>query len=224
MPFVRSHRTIVLAGLTYHRLSPGGPLANTALWLVPTWHATGGLQIIQREQGKFHLAEQEKALNIPTPVIQGTRPCQWVLDYPWDVNGGSPVRLTAAVCYDATDLELAADMRDRSDVFVVPALNRDVNTFDQMAMALHYHMYQYVVVANNGSFGGSNSYAPFREAYVRQVFHLHGQPQATIAFLEIDDIPGLLARGTVGTAAEAPIPSARQSWKYPPAGWIPRKD
>ena len=53
----------------------------------------------------------------------------------------NPLWLTASICYDATDLSLAADLREHSDVFAIPALNMDVNTFDQMAMALHYHMF-----------------------------------------------------------------------------------
>ena len=58
-------------------------------------------------------------------------------------------------------------------------LNKDVKTFDQMALALHYHMFQLVVVANNGQYGGSNAYWPRSEDHVRQVFHTHGQPQAS---------------------------------------------
>jgi hypothetical protein len=128
--------------------------------------------------------------------------------------------LTAAICYDATDLSLAADLRDRSDVFAIPAFNRDVNTFDQMALALHYHMFQMVIVANNGGFGGSNAYAPYREDYQRQVLHLHGQPQATVAFLEIDDIPAFLRRraDALAQSRSAPNPSSAPTWKFPPAG------
>jgi len=62
-------------------------------------------------------------------------------------------------------------------VFAIPALNKDVTTFDQMALALHYHMFQMVIVANNGLFGGSNAYVPYKDAFRRQLFHLHGQPQ-----------------------------------------------
>lgn len=79
--------------------------------------------------------------------------------------------MTSSVCYDATDLRLAADLRGHSDVFAITALNKDVPTFDQMALALHYHMLQMVVVVNNGRYGGSNAYAPYRERDKSQVFH-----------------------------------------------------
>jgi hypothetical protein len=126
------------------------------------------------------------------------------------------------VCYDATDLALAADLRDQSDVFIVPSLNQDVNTFDQMAMALHYHMYQLVVVANNGSFGGSNAYLPYADAFVRQVFHLHGQPQGTIAFLEVDDLARFLERGQQESEDDSTKSTGSGRWKHPPAGRVRR--
>ena len=47
----------------------------------------------------------------------------------------------ASVCYDATDLTLAADLRSQSDLYIICALNRDVGTFDRLAEALHYHIY-----------------------------------------------------------------------------------
>ena len=145
-------------------------------------------------------------------VLQGFRPCQWLIGYPWSsADGTRPVWLTAAVCYDATDLGLAADLREVSDILAIPAFNKDVKTFDQMALALHYHMFQLVVVANNGQYGGSNAYWPRSDAHVGQVFHTHGQPQASIAFLEIDDIGAFLERHDVSG-------SNADDWKHPPAG------
>lgn len=212
VPFARAHKTLILTGLTYEELFSGRPLINSALWVIPEWSATHGLQLRTRRQGKRHLAPSEQAFNIPTAHVQGFRPCQWLIGFPWSSNGGaSPLWLTASVCYDATDLRMAADLRNESDVFAIPALNRDVRTFDQMALALHYHMFQLVIVANNGQYGGSNAYWPSQDALRRQIFHLHGQPQASIAFLEIDDIAEFLARhGHAHTASTG--------WKYPPAG------
>ena len=106
---------------------------------------------------------------------------------------------------------MAADLKDVSDVLAIPALNKDVKTFDQMALALHYHMFQLVVVANSGQYGGSNAYWPMKDAHVRQVFHTHGQPQASISFLEIDDIGAFLERHDVSGANA-------DDWKHPPAG------
>lgn len=103
-------------------------------------------------------------------------------------------------------------------MFAIPALNKDVKTFDQMALALHYHMFQLVVIANNGEYGGSNAYWPSSDIHRRQIFHLHGQPQASVAFLEIDDIENFLSRwDQVGEDAR-PKPKVPESWKYPPAG------
>ncbi|MDE2755889.1 MAG: hypothetical protein OXI92_04995, partial [Acidobacteriota bacterium] len=180
---------------------------------IPEWSDTYGLQIKTRRQGKANLAPNEQAFNRGgSQVLQGFRPCQWLIGYPWtSAEDTQPMWLTAAVCYDATDLGLAADLRSVSDVLAIPALNKDVKTFDQMALALHYHMFQLVVVANNGQYGGSNAYWPRSDAQIRQVFHTYGQPQASIAFLEIDDIAAFLERHDVSGAKAA-------AWKHPPAG------
>ena len=213
VPFARAHRAMILTGLTYEEILAGQPLVNSALWVIPEWSDVYGLQIKTRRQGKAHLAPNEQAFNGGgVDLLQGFRPCQWLIGYPWSsADGTRPVWLTAAVCYDATDLGLAADLKDVSDVLAIPALNKDVKTFDQMALALHYHMFQLVVVANNGQYGGSNAYWPRSDPHIRQVFHTHGQPQASIAFLEIDDIGAFLKRHDASGANA-------DDWKHPPAG------
>ena len=213
VPFARAHRAMILAGLTYEELLEGEPLVNSALWVIPEWSDAYGLQIRTRRQGKAYLAPTEQAFNGDgARVLQGFRPCQWLIGYPWSsADGNRPVWLTAAVCYDATDLGLAADLKNMSDVLAIPALNKDVKTFDQMALALHYHMFQLVIVANSGQYGGSNAYWPRSDAHIRQVFHTHGQPQASIAFLEIDDVGAFLERHDVSGANAV-------DWKHPPAG------
>lgn len=153
--------------------------------------------------------------------MRGFRPCQWLIGYPWFSNTSTrPAWLTASICYDATDLGLAADLRCVSDVLAIPVFNSDVKTFDQMSLALHYHMFQVVIVANNGLYGGSNAYWPSHDVHKRQVFHLHGQPQASIAFLEIDDIEDFLNRRArmEPPRADAVAGPARPRWKHRPAG------
>ena len=211
--FARSYRTLILTGLTYEELFHGEEWVNSALWIIPEWSNDHGLQIRIRRQGKFHLAHYEKNHH-----LQSFRPCQWLVGYPWCDGDEPPVWLTASVCYDATDLELVAILRKKSDVFAVPAYNPDIKTFDQMALALHYHMFQLVVVANNGQYGGSNAYWPRHNAHKRQLFHLHGQPQASMAFFEIDNIGNFLRRGMPNQ--QLPIPKhSPDGWKHPPAGW-----
>lgn len=221
LPFARAHKTIILAGLTYEELFVGQPLVNSALWIIPQWTKAQGLQVGVFRQGKQYLSPEEDKYNVLANNLQSFRPCQWLVGYEWSNDPENrPLWLTGSICYDATDLSLANDLKDKSDVFAIPSLNRDVKTFDQMALALHYHMFQFVVVANNGWYGGSNAYAPFSEAFERQVFHLHGQPQASIGFLEIDDI-GEFLRRKVDAKKRTPavvsgVPGAK--WKFPPAG------
>lgn len=212
VPFARAFKTAILAGITYERLVPSLPLVNSALWIIPRIVPGQGLQTVVRRQGKKHLSPMETPFNLSRQEIIGFRPCQWLIGYEWSSDRSKdPLWLTASVCYDATDLKLASDLRDKSDVFAIPALNQDVGTFDQMAQALHYHMFQMVLIANNGAFGGSNAHLPKGEAYERQVFHTHGQPQATISFFEIENIEDMKSRRTNGL-------NKIGKWKHPPAG------
>ncbi len=217
--FARSQHTIVLAGLTYERLTAQGPLVNSALWVVPSRSTLLGLTVRTYRQGKRHLAPLEAA-RFPGQ-IGGFRPAQLLIGYDWSNQPSDPpLWLSAAVCYDATDLSLVAALRDQSDVFLIPALNQDVQTFDQMALALHYHMYQLVVIANNGGFGGSNAYAPYAQRFESQVFHLHGNDAASIAFLELPDVAEFLARKDTPARPLGPPNPAQKHFKSPPAGLL----
>ena len=211
VPFARTHKAIVLAGLTYEEIVPVHPLINSALWVIPEYSPSQGLQIRIRRQGKAHLSLEEQKFNHDSKnIVQGFRPCQWLIGYPWSqTNRARPLWLTSTVCYDATDLALVADLRDRSDVLAIPAFNKDVTTFDQMALALHYHMFQLVIVANSGYYGGSNAYWPTSDRFTRQIFHTHGQPQVSISFLEIDAINDFVSRRDIAIGTK---------WKQPPAG------
>ena len=224
VPFARKHRCILLFGMVYHaepRLN-GSPLINSCQWLIPEWTNHSGFQLRAVEQGKLHLTADEMSL---TPAPVGFRPAQWLVQYMWSSNcDHRPLTITASVCYDATDLTLAADLRSRSDLYIICALNRDVGTFDRMSEALHYHMFQGVLLVNNGQFGGSSFYMPFNTQFHRQVFHLHGQPQVAIAFAEI--CPEKLVNrpkpdaitGQVLPRADSKRAPPEGSWKTPPAG------
>ena len=213
VPFARAHQTMILAGLTYEEVLTNQPYINSALWVIPEWSSRYGLQIRTRRQGKQHLAPNERKYNDGNKnVLRGFRPCQWLIGYPWsDINSNRPVWLTASVCYDATDLGLVSDLKSESDILAIPALNKDIKTFDQMALALHYHMFQLVLVVNNGKYGGSSAYWPMKKDHKRRIFHTHGQPQASIEFLEIDNIGHFLQRRDVSK-------NNTKVWKYPPAG------
>ena len=211
LPFVRRYKTIVLAGLTYEKLLDDDLPVNSALWILPKRPRDQGLQIQTRRQGKLYLAPAESQYD-----VGGFRPCQWLIGYPWSKNQPRPMWLSASVCYDATDLNLAADLREESDVYAIPSLNKDVDTFDQMSLALNYHMFQHVIVVNNGLYGGSNAYWPVHDKFRKQIFHLHGQPQATVAFFEIEDIRNVLERRRSAQGGDSS--GQRPVWKSPPAG------
>ncbi len=125
------------------------------------------------------MTPEEEELN-----IKGYRPCQHLIEV--HRENMSPFKISGAICYDATDISLAADLRDKTDIFIVLAHNQDVNTFDNMAAALHYHMYQHIVISNIGEFGGSTIQAPFKEPYERLITHVHGANQVSINVADID--------------------------------------
>lgn len=216
LPFVRSQKCIVLFGQVYHPkdFNPAANLINSCLWVIPEWNHTNGFQVRIVEQGKQNLTSDERTMFTPAPIE--FRPAQWIIEYQWDSNRlERPLKLSASICYDATDLGLASDLKSRSDLYIVCALNRDVGTFDRMSEGLHYHMYQGVIVVNNGQFGGSSFYMPFGESFHRQVFHLHGQPQASIAFAEIT--PEKLINRPSQNINTPPV----GEWKTHPANWNP---
>jgi hypothetical protein len=182
LPFVRRNRCMVCGGLVFHEPNPGDQcLINVAAWVIPVLQPTGTLDIQLIYQGKHHLTKEEKDLGI-FPF----RPAQWIFELFDGVSRQKLWAMSSAVCYDATDLALAADLRDHTEMFVVPAMNKDVGTFDNMAAALHYHMFQHVIVVNSGEFGGSSAHAPYKESHKRTVFHVHGNEQVAIGFFELD--------------------------------------
>lgn len=167
---------MIFAGLVFQEYS--GNLLNIARWIIPDYRESGRQWII-RDQGKHHMNANEKQLGI-FPF----RPCQHFIEVYGDDEG--PFIITGAICYDATDIKLAADLRDKTDLFVIVAHNKDVATFDNMASALHWHMYQHVVIANIGEFGGSTIQAPYKQPFDKLISHAHGVGQISISMADLD--------------------------------------
>ena len=208
-------RAMVFCGLVFHPADGTGPLVNTGRWLVPDFRPAGRA-ILYLDQGKRHLTEEEENLG-----VKPYRPCQRI------ISGGSADekwRISAALCYDATDLTLAADLAKLTDAFIVSALNQDVATFDNMAAALHYHMYQHLILVNTGEFGGSTAQAPYKDPYRKVLVHCHGNEQIAITICEINltdcrRLGGLELAGTtmVGHPVR-PRATHHPQMKCPPAG------
>lgn len=169
-------KSMILAGLVF--LDNDGKLVNIARWFLPDYRQTGRQWMI-RDQGKKNLTANEISLG-----VESYRPCQHIIE----VEGGAegPYRITGAICYDSTDLKLASDLKGKTDLFVVLAHNKDVNTFDAMATALHYHMYQHIAVVNKGEYGGTTIQAPYKQQYDRLISHVHGASQISISVSDLD--------------------------------------
>lgn len=169
---------IIFAGQTFVEHPYLKKPINRAVWLLRR-EGRAGRQIVRAYQGKQHGTSWEMETG-----VEGHRPYQ-VLVKLEDPLGRAAI-LTGAICYDATDLKLAADMRDISDGLVISALNKDIGTFDNMTAALQFHMHQPVMLANTGQYGGSNAQAPFKAHHERQIAHVHGNNQAIISLFEVD--------------------------------------
>ncbi|MDW0118610.1 RNA-directed DNA polymerase [Sporosarcina thermotolerans] len=167
----------IFAGLTFISDKKSGELRNQALWLLRD-DRKSGRQFNYIYQGKANVTEAESQMN-----IKGHRPYQILIEMT-DGNNNK-IRISGAICYDATDLALVSDLRDISDIFVVSALNKDIQTFDNMVAALQYHMYQPVILANSGEFGGSTAQAPYTK-HNNIIAHLHGNQQVGISIFDLD--------------------------------------
>ncbi|HEK0907733.1 TPA: RNA-directed DNA polymerase [Pseudomonas putida] len=157
----------------------GKPI-NAARWLVPQRRA-GRRSWVEVDQGKYNLTPEEHTLG-----IQPWRPYQVVIELLDACTPDErPYRLTGSICFDATDLSLAADLRNESHMYVVSAMNKDVKTFDGMVAALRYHMYQHILIANIGEFGGSTAQAPYDKEHQRLLSHSHGAHQLAVSVFDV---------------------------------------
>lgn len=207
----RKTHAIVLAGLGFiNQPNVMGP-NNCAVWIVPRKH-NGNQNEIKRFQGKFHMMKGERELK-----IQSWRPYQLFIELKQpkfkDKQG---FKMTSAICFDATDIKLSADLQDKSNALFIPALNTDVGSFDTMVEALHYHMYQPVVLVNTGEFGGSYAMAPYKKRHKRLIAHSTGNNQVAINTFDMNMFD--FRRDKVGSGMTSGIET-----KTPPAG-IPLKD
>lgn len=195
-------------GLLGARHPLAGTHTNAARWLIPV-RTKRRRSWIEVDQGKKHLTAEELTLGV-------TAWCPYRVVVELQLDAGSSYRMVGAICYDATDLSIAADLKNESHLFLVPASNKDIKTFDSMAAALRYHMYQHVIICNTGEFGGSTAQAPYDEEHRRTISHSHGAKQISISVFEIDVNDFGPALAALSTTAMEPV--RQRKGKSPPAG------
>ena len=172
-------KATIFAGLCFLQDDVSGKLINQAIWLIRN-EKSSGRDFVYIFQGKKHMTTDEKSMG-----IQEHRPYQLLVEF--EASQSEKIRVAGAICYDATDLSLASDLRDVSDVYAVAAMNKDVQTFDNMVAALQYHMYQPVLLANTGEFGGSTAQAPYSKPN-NLLTHMHGNNQLGVSIFDVDAI------------------------------------
>lgn len=176
----RKTHSIIYAGLSFIKQDNVEGPNNCAVWIVPPKANSEQKELI-RFQGKHNMMAEEVG------KIKPWRPYQLMLElkHPRFPNKPGFV-ITGSICYDATDISLSADLKDKTNAYAVCALNKDVNTFDTMVDALHYHMFQPVVLVNTGVYGGSCAKAPYSKPYDRLIAHSHGKDQVSINTFEMN--------------------------------------
>ncbi len=171
---------MIFTGITFKSQNGIKGPNNLAKWIIPSKHSTG-LQYITRYQGKQYLTADEIKHAYPW------RPYQLLIElvHPAFLSDRGFI-LTGSICYDATDIKISADLKGKSNAYLIPSLNKDVSTFDSMVDALYYHMYQHVVLVNTGEFGGSVAKAPYKVRYDKLITHVHGVNQVSISTFEMN--------------------------------------
>ena len=201
---VRKIKTNIFAGLMFMKNPKNSSeIINQAVWI--THHTIDEREeILELYQGKKNPTSNEIKKG-----IKSYRPYQLIMEFTH--SNGVTWKTTGSICYDSTDLKLAADLRDLTDSYIISAYNKDVQTFDNMASSLSYHMYQPIILSNIGVYGGSTIQAPFSE-HNKLVAHLHGNNQIGIGIFEID----MKDFKTIERKVD------RKKTKTPPAGYIGR--
>jgi hypothetical protein len=88
---------------------------------------------------------------------------------------------------------------------------------------LRYHMYQHVLMANIGEFGGSTAQAPYNLDHKRLIAHSHGANQIAISVFDVrieDFGPPLEAAGPGITSVKT---VTEKIGKVKPAGLVRRR-
>lgn len=171
---------IIFTGLNFTNIPNVAGPNNVAKWIIPNKLASGR-SFIERLQGKYHMMKDE------VKHIKPWRPYQLFIEllHPAFENEDG-FRLTGSICFDSTDIAMSADLKNKSNAYLIPALNMDVSTFDSMVDALFYHMYQHVVLVNTGEFGGSVAKAPYKERHEKLITHVHGAQQVSISSFKMN--------------------------------------
>jgi len=151
---------------------------NRAVWLLRQ-ESKSGRRLIRAYQGKQYGTSWEIKNG-----IAGHRPFQVVVEFKGAENKSA--NLSGVICYDSTDIAIAADLREVTDGLLIAALNPDIHTFDSMVKALQYHMFQHIILANSGEFGGSTVQAPYKKEFQRLISHVHGNNQAVVSLFDVD--------------------------------------
>ncbi len=170
---------MIFTGLVFQERA--GSLVNAALWLIPFRNGQGR-SWITRLQGKQHRTKDEIDAG-----IQPWRPCQLVVELKDTLGGKSHgFRLSGSICYDATDISLAADLKNITDAFVVTALNQDTDSFDSMSGCTSLSHVSARYPGQCWSVWRIIGESPLQGDVHRRIAHVHGHDQIAITMFKMN--------------------------------------
>lgn len=99
-------------------------------------------------------------------------------------------RFAPLICSEFLEIGARAELTGRVEMLLIPAWNKDRNTFEKMAQAASLDMHSFVAIANNGEISDCRVCGPFKEEYRRDVCRLisPGANETVVADLPIQSL------------------------------------
>lgn len=96
------------------------------------------------------------------------------------------------VCSELTNIDYRAQLRGKVDALVLPAWNRDLNTFNALVESAALDVHTHVVLANDRRYGDSRVRAPMAKEWLRELLRVRGGVENFVVMTDLD-VPALRA-------------------------------
>lgn len=113
------------------------------------------------------------------------------------------------ICSDLLDIDLRARLRGNVDLLIVPAWNRDVNTYSPLIEAAASDIHCYVAMSNAREYGDTRLRCPAKEPYNRDVIRLRGgvDDYCVVGVMDIGLMRGFQSAHLSSTKFFKPVPT-----------------
>ncbi|MDD0852097.1 hypothetical protein HBN50_03270 [Halobacteriovorax sp. GB3] len=169
LSYVASFNKILIAGLEY-RLVKSGNAYNQTIISIPT-------KSKNIDGSTYHCFIQTKRYPATDEALEIRR---LELNYVEGTNqflfrSSKWQNFSVLTCSDFLSTTLKSELKGRIQTLFVPAQNYDSTTYTHLAESALRELYCYCVICNNNKMGSSGVYAPYRDAYKRELFKISGE-------------------------------------------------